>query len=308
MPKYVPSRRGLTLIELLVAIFIIGILVAILLPAVQAAREAARQATCKSNEKQLVLACLSHESVTRRFPIGRFASPADKDSGPDAPSWSWLADLLPFVEQGALHAKGGVPTKTHRASGIAYAEPPLFYCPSDPFSRSGPLDDRPGMLGLPIGLTNYQAISGANWGGDASQSKSHIKTMWRNKGTNGSYDGLENGDGMMHRSDYRRPRTTADIRDGLSNTFVLGEALPAANDRISWPYANHAYATCAIPPNKASAAEPTDWQNGAGLHSEHSGGVHVACVDGSVRFVNNDIDLAVYRALATIAGGEAVKE
>jgi prepilin-type N-terminal cleavage/methylation domain-containing protein len=300
-------RRGVTLVELLVVIVIIGVLMALILPAVQAAREAARQAQCKNKLRQLALACLTHEQAQRHFPTGHWASAADADSGPDAPSWSWLANLLPFVEQAALHAQGDIPHKTHRASGVAGTQLSLFLCPSDPFSRSGPLSDRPGMLGLPVGLTNYQAISGANWGYDSSQGFD-FPTEWRNAGTNGSYDGLDQGDGKLDRSDFRRPRVIADLQDGASNTFVAGECLPAAMQRISWPYANHAYATCAIAPNAVSAVKPSGWENGAGLHSEHPGGLHAATVDGAARFVSDKIDLRIYRALATIAGGESTAE
>ncbi len=235
------------------------------------------------------MACLTHESATRHFPNGRFVSPSEGDSGPDAPLWSWLADVLPFAEQGALHERRDVPKKTHR--GIADAEPPLFLSPSSPLAA--PASSTTGLVsGLPIGLTNYQAISGANWGGDAPQSKLHIDTEWRNKGTNGSYDGLESGDGMMHRSDYRRPRAAADICDGMSNAFVFGEALPAAEQ------------SCVC--NLRDPAK--QGQRGGAGRSEHPDGVLVACSDGSIRFVTNEIDLAVYRALATIVGDEALKQ
>ncbi|TWU00374.1 hypothetical protein Pla108_13230 [Botrimarina colliarenosi] len=46
------SRRGLTLVELLVSISIIGILVALLVPAVNAARAASRKTTCMNNLRQ----------------------------------------------------------------------------------------------------------------------------------------------------------------------------------------------------------------------------------------------------------------
>lgn len=57
------TNSGFTLVELLVVIAIIGVLIALLLPAVQAAREAARSANCRSNLKQIVLACHMYADV-----------------------------------------------------------------------------------------------------------------------------------------------------------------------------------------------------------------------------------------------------
>lgn len=103
------EKRGFTLVELLVVIAIIGILVALLLPAVQAAREAARRNQCKNNLKNVALGCLLHNDTHKYYPSGGWAwnwvGDPNRGYGPDQPG-SWQYNILPYIEESALHDLG----------------------------------------------------------------------------------------------------------------------------------------------------------------------------------------------------------
>jgi prepilin-type N-terminal cleavage/methylation domain-containing protein/prepilin-type processing-associated H-X9-DG protein len=307
-------RGGFTLIELLVVIGIITLVMGIAIPAVQRVREAANRVICANQLRQLTMACHMYRGG-RELPAGQVgpytpvAGQPNFGWGPNSYGWSFLARLLPYLEEDNLYQQGGIPNKTLAQSGIADRHVRIFICPSDGADKVKPRTDAGNVFGFPVGHTSYKGVSGANWGYDKGEGKP-VPTDWPNQGTNGSFDGLIEGDGLLCRNDYqRRPRLT-DAMDGMSNTFMLGEDVPAKNRWLSWPYANNGYGTCAIPPNvkKPGGGEydPIDWANTWSFRSRHPGGLQFGFADGGVRFVRNDISLSIYRSLATTRGGEAV--
>jgi len=307
-------RRGFSLIELLVVIGIITLLMGILIPAVQRVRESASRLQCGNHLRQVTLACHMHAQgkYLPRGQVGPYTPVAGQPNfgwGPDSYGWSFLARLLPYLEQDNLFEKGGVPQKTLLQSGICAERVQVFLCPSDEAWTAPPRTNAGNLPGFAVGHTNYKGVSGANWGADKGEGKL-VATDWKNIGVNGSFDGLIEGDGIFCRNDWwRRPRLD-DIKDGLSHTFLIGEDVPAKNRWLSWPYANNAYGTCAIPPNvkKPGGGEydPFDWANVWSFRSRHPGGLQFGFADGSVRFMRSDIELRAYRALATIKGSEVV--
>jgi prepilin-type N-terminal cleavage/methylation domain-containing protein len=97
-------RRGFTLVELLVVMSIISVLVAMLLPAVNSAREAARRSSCGNNSRQVALATLNFESAYSYFPPTRtLAWNATTGKAQSGGSWSTLARILPYMEEGAVY-------------------------------------------------------------------------------------------------------------------------------------------------------------------------------------------------------------
>jgi prepilin-type N-terminal cleavage/methylation domain-containing protein/prepilin-type processing-associated H-X9-DG protein len=300
-------RAGFTLIELLVVIAIIAVLIGLLLPAVQKVREAAARAACRSNLKQIALAAHTYHDAQGSLPVNSFTG-----FGPQTRSWSWLARLLPYLEQDNLYRQGNIPANTLYQGRVAVGgQVKVFLCPADtagpgPRTDAADLGSYEGGPAFPppidAGQTNYKGVSGANW--DWGEDR------WRNVGTNGSRDGLDFGDGVFPRGRPVTPVQLIGITDGASNTFMAGEDIPAKNHWCSWPYSNNAIGTCAIAPNAkrvdGSEYDSTDWINIYSFRSRHPGGLHFAYADGSVHFISDSIDLRVYRAMATIRGGEVV--
>jgi prepilin-type N-terminal cleavage/methylation domain-containing protein len=308
-----PRRAGFTLIELLVVIAIIAVLIGLLLPAVQKVREASARASCANNLKQIALGVHSYLNAFEYFPVNDGTSLATAQ-----PNWSWLAHILPYVEQQNLYQQAGVPTSPMSAPASLAAMATViknFLCPSDPNNGTGTRTDEFNINPTVVGLTNYKGVSGCNWGNDAGIGNNGpggaFTTDWRNVSpATGSFNGLDQGDGIFYRDDFLRPLRLTDIRDGTSNTFMVGEDVPSKNMHCDWPFANHANGTCAIPPNALNSAgaqyAPSDWPNVYSFHSMHSNGLQFAYADGTVHFINNSIDMAVYHAMATRSGGETV--
>jgi len=294
---FMHSRRAFTLVELLVVIAIIGILVALLLPAVHAARESARRAECLNNLKQIALAIHLHHDAQENFP--RSGSRYRKATngwwfGPH--SWTWIARILPYIEEKSLYDLGGIDEAVLKNNRAISASIPSFLCPSDSAITESPSTvalDTNVWARAPGGLTNYKGSSGSNWPWG----------QYAHAGTNNTDDpfwGIP--DGMFSSSDIRFERRMKHITDGTSNTYMIGEDIPSMNKWSYWFFADGIACTSAVPPN---LMDPHHWTVGFTFRSRHPGGLQFAFVDGSVRFIEESIDMPIYRALSTIQGAES---
>lgn len=128
---------GFTLVELLVVIAIIGILVALLLPAIQAAREAARRIKCQNNLKNLSLAVLNYESQMGALPPGADVAQISGErvsTGENDPPLSWIVFTLPYIEDANIQAQFDLEKNAYQQDTNTRPEenqPEILLCPSD---------------------------------------------------------------------------------------------------------------------------------------------------------------------------------
>lgn len=299
------SRAAFTLVELLVVIAIIGVLVALLLPAVQAAREAARRMSCSNNIRQIALGMHNYHDTNSTLPINYGGNQQYNTNGTGR---SWIAGLLPFIEQGNLANQivAGAPLSNAANKLVSETPIPGLMCPSDGSNGRGKLPQR-ANVGDTRAITNYKAVAGGNWAwGDHNISQAST-ARW-----GGSNNGLDRGNGIICRNADNQTgnyTTFADVTDGTSNTFAIGEAVPAWCSHSWWYWFNGSTATCGVPLNyrKGKVNLPPaldDWGRNYSFFSQHPGGVYFAFVDGSARFVNDNIDITIYRESATMNGSE----
>ena len=298
-------RKGFTLIELLVVIAIIAILIALLLPAVQQAREAARRTQCKNNLKQIGLAMHNYHDVNNGFPVAQFAC-----------CWgTWMVGILPYIEQTNLYNMynndrmydGFAGTRYSSAVNLPVTTTRLaaLTCPSD--TPNAPLAN--------ITSHNY-AVNFGNTG-------------WLQQATladvtfGGAPFALSGVSGA-------RNKKIRDIVDGTSSTILVSEVVQGSGRDLrgfSW-WGNASQFSAFLPPNspvpdrlpevqycqdeplrnRPCALATTTNPEMLASRSMHVGGVQLTLCDGSSRFVSENIDLNVWRALSTSQGSEVIGE
>jgi prepilin-type processing-associated H-X9-DG protein len=107
---------------------------------------------------------------------------------------------------------------------------------------------------------------------------------------------------------YKKAISIADIRDGSSNTLMVGETLPRQCAFFSVYAVNFNVASTSIPLNTMQNDDPaqngTEWWLRGGFKSRHPGGATFCLGDGSVRFLSDGIDYQLFNELGTRAGRE----
>ena len=344
--KYWNRVRGFTLIELLVVIAIIAVLIALLLPAVQQAREAARRTQCKNNLKQLGLALHNYHDTFLKFPINRMSNRGGLRNLPTKfGALGWMAMILPYIDQGPLYATidpadtltAQDPTNGQNDQSIVNGSKanvaarrkviPAFMCASNPqasivTNQSGGGDDW--GSGLDGGRTDYVGNMGWMQAGhrDCAQGPygyafppgTSDQAGWADADNNLAGATLGGCNGVIG---WQGCVGIYQVTDGTSNTMAVLEdhhwqrksdpTNPFGDALWMGPYAIH------------STKMPINWDPTLGnttgpdfrcdqWSSIHVGGAHGLLVDGSVRFVSENVAWQIRKALGTRSGSEIVGE
>ncbi len=330
--------RAFTLVELLVVITIIGILIAILLPAVQAAREAARRAHCSNNMKQIGLALHNYYTTYNAFPAaGRgYGMCNGTPANDEIKNSNGLVSLLPYMEQQAIydqfnHSEAYSNFKASRYgpnTGTVVGDPgtngnaaasetvlEMLVCPSDNTERRLAGGHYGPASGFTAAATNYDFIVRG-------------RAEWRN--CNSYNDPILNPKSNKRMFGEESATTMAQVKDGLTHTFMLGETTKWHQNgcAFAWAYRGHVMvgidpyydaANAGInlwhmpwvdpgwqsPPYSPVTGRVRTWWSPAA--SLHPGGCHFAMGDGSVRFVSETIEKLMLKYSACMADGKAAQ-
>jgi prepilin-type N-terminal cleavage/methylation domain-containing protein len=337
-------RAAFTLIELLVVIAIIGMLCALLLAAVQQSRDTARRMECANHLKQIGLGLHAFHDLNKRLPAGvdsggvcYISGPQDYSDGAMFPHnyWSWMAQILPYVEQQNLWNQAdtwshGLPISNLQwwpwggfwLSPITPPNPaeavvvPIYVCPADGRTLQAEYGDFFGD-GQPlyIAFTSYVGVTG-------SDDPTFPATVSSATGLPAALNvPSTNNNGVLF---FRSAVPFAEIRDGLSCTLLVGERPPSADLGWGWWFDGSGWdgsgtgdvllgarsfqyaASLGCDPSNVGfqpGSTPESVCDQVHFWSMHAGGGNFLACDGSVHFLRypaND----VLMQLASRHGGE----
>ena len=313
--KRILGRRGVTLIEVLVVVAVVGLLAGLLVPAVQAARESARRAQCQNNLKQLGLAIHAHVARTNEFPtdVIRGTYSLHVELLPDLEQSSVFNAINLWVDADAFSATG--PNRTLARTNIA-----MFLCPSDRppvgsfsgwtsyagnrgdgvqrYGYNGAFlgldrDPSPGMGRFVDGTSRTAAMSEWLLGPDDSKARVARRTIFNTPESLSRPDQLEEFAAACHGLDVA---TAQPVFGSKGNNWMLGE--------FGHTLYNH---TLGI--NDHSCLNHGGIQVGAySAGSLHGDGAYTLFADGHVRYIRSSIALPVWRALGSRNGKEAISD
>jgi hypothetical protein len=263
--------------------------------------------------KQLGLAMHNYHDTVNVFPWGW-----------DARETLWSAMILPQIEQANLYNTlvwqesgagnwDAVSSPNTKACGTIIE---AFRCPSMPLPPRDN-EDIPGRV--PV---SYRACGGSMISSDdASTRPAGFNTP--------AFLSLEqnNLDGMFFGCSNIRMR---DITDGTSNTILIGESRTSSYVKDGqqmdyWQFGSpqtgnwningaggteysEGVGSCVVKPNANLDLTIHGTLMEMAFGSYHVGGAQYTLADGSVRFISENVDLNLYRALGTRAGGEVTGE
>ncbi|MFM7207983.1 MAG: DUF1559 domain-containing protein [Planctomycetaceae bacterium] len=320
------TRRGFTLVELLVVIAIIATLIGLLLPAVQTAREAARRSACSNNLKQIGVGCLTYESAKRMLP----PSIDKKPTGGSFQKRGLFTTILPYFEE-----KQAFDQIVFNYTGNALNDPARnqlvtsYVCPSYPHPKV--------MTTSPNDYENGAEITYAGCGGAQPANGSSAPCLIGNTyPDNGCFNLV--GPGTIAASGATCGSGTTvmgvgrpikQIKDGTSKSFMIGEychrdyyvqrgewQVSPGNMR-PWFLAGNYLSTVPeiyhvkefeLTPNSKQTRSNAGGLNKLPLGSYHPDTTLFVMADGSVRPVNDTIELLVYQKFATVNGSESVND
>jgi prepilin-type processing-associated H-X9-DG protein/prepilin-type N-terminal cleavage/methylation domain-containing protein len=339
----VRRERGVTLVELLVVIAVIGTLVGMLMPALQFARESARRTSCQNNLAQLSKALVAHDSEHSALPgwrntIDAFTTTkaAAASTRPDA-CVSWAVPLLPFIGELSLQDWYLTYTAAAVAAGIddvTKKRVDVYVCPT----AASELESTSPLCYAVNGGSGGETLrtGGEQQLGDGvflDAAGNATGSAWFNTGSGES-------PAVSRQTYFAAGSGLSQVRDGTSNTLLLTERSGnAATAAVSWtanpraarlnrnavesahmvllPLAIGSGARVGrqtINPTAQTRPAPSPVPSGGDLNdhvlrypsSRHGGGVNSAFCDGHVVFLPDTLDTWVYGQLLT-QNSEAVE-